>query len=334
MLETFRKYSFLMIAVLVLVFVGLVFFGAGSSGLGIGGPVVLEAYGQKFDQRQRAKFEERHTRLITRLTMSATGNTQALNEYASILGRGSANDFVVNRLTLQKAMGDFGLQASKAEVETFIKETLFWQDSGFNVVAYDDFVKTDMGALGATVKNLNDLVAEVICMGKLRDIISAGIEPSRDLIKTDILSAQQRISYQLLTYPVSGFRDKPMPTDEEIKAKWDENNAVWSEIEKLTDDIQDLKEEIEKGGDRDTEEERQKLNTKEGQVATDRARVKYLSKPKRKVTYVLASPDYEAIVKSKEASVEKSSAVEPEDTTSPTEEEGCQEPAEQPAEQP
>ncbi|HBM78294.1 MAG TPA: hypothetical protein DD438_09290, partial [Verrucomicrobiales bacterium] len=141
MLETFRKYSFLMIAVLVLVFVGLVFFGAGSSGLGIGGPVVLEAYGQKFDQRQRAKFEERHTRLITRLTMSATGNTQALNEYASILGRGSANDFVVNRLTLQKAMGDFGLQASKAEVETFIKETLFWQDSGFNVVAYDDFVK-------------------------------------------------------------------------------------------------------------------------------------------------------------------------------------------------
>lgn len=339
MLETFRKYSFLMIAVLVLVFVGLVFFGAGSSGLGIGGPVVLEAYGQKFDVNQRRKFEERHTRLITRLTMSATGNTQALNEYASILGRGSANDFVVNRLTLQKAMDDFGLQASKAEVETFIKDTLFWQDSGFNVVAYDDFVKNEMGALGATVKNLNDLVAEVICMSKLRDIISAGIEPSRELTKTDILSAQQRISYQLLSYPVTGFRDKPMPTDEEIKAKWDENNAVWKEIVQLTDEIKNLKAEIEeaenkKGVDKDTEEKRQAQKAKEGQVATDRARVKYLSKPKRKVTYVLASPDYEAIVKSKEESVEKPSAVEPEDTTSPTEEEGCQEPAEQPAEAP
>ena len=312
MLETFRKYTLSMIAVLVVVFVGLVFFGAGSSGFGIGGPVVLEAYGQKFDQRQRTKFEERHTRLITRLTMSATGNTQALNEYASILGRGSANDFVVNRLTLQKAMGDFGLQASKAEVETFIKETLFWQDSGFNVVAYDDFVKQDMGALGATVKNLNDLVAEVICMGKLKDIVSAGIEVSRDLTKTDILSAQQRITYQLLSYPVTGFRDKPMPTDEEIEAKWEENHVIWKTIEQLSNESQNLKVEIEKAqnnkeGAKEAEKKRRDLDNKERQLASDRARVKYLSEPKRKVTYVLASPDYEAILKSKGASEEEPS---------------------------
>ena len=68
MLETFRKYTISMIAVLVVVFVGLVFFGAGSSNLGFGAPVVVEAYGQKFNQRQLKKFEERHTRLITRLS--------------------------------------------------------------------------------------------------------------------------------------------------------------------------------------------------------------------------------------------------------------------------
>ena len=213
MLETFRKYTISMIVVLVVVFVGLVFFGAGSSGFGISGPAVLEAYGRKFDQRQLRKFEERHTRLITRLSLSAPGDTQALGEYARILGLGgSSKDFVINRLTLQKAMADFGLQASTAEVESFIKETLFWQDSGFNVVAYDDFVKVEMGALGATVKNLNELVAEVICLTKLQEVLSAGIEVSRDLTKIDMLSAQQRITYDVLSYPVTGFRDKPTST--------------------------------------------------------------------------------------------------------------------------
>ena len=291
MLETFRKYTISMIAVLVVVFVGLVFFGAGSSGFGIGAPVVLEAYGQKFNQRQLKKFEERHTRLITRLSMSAPGDTQALGEYARILAGGSglgptSTDFVVNRLTLQKAMTDFGLQASTPEVEAFIKETLFWQDSGFNVVAYDDFVKVEMGALGATVKNLNELVAEVICLMKLKEILSAGIEVSRDLTEIDMLSAQQRITYQLLSYPVTGFKDKPMPTEEEIEAKWEETKSS------------------------------------------------YLSDPKRKVTYVLAAPDYDSILKSKEASGEKPDAIEPEGAAPPTEENGCQEPAEQPAEQP
>ena len=113
MLETFRKYTISMIVVLVVVFVGLVFFGAGSSGFGISGPAVLEAYGRKFDQRQLRKFEERHTRLITRLSLSAPGDTQALGEYARILAGssglgGSSKDFVINRLTLQKAMADFG----------------------------------------------------------------------------------------------------------------------------------------------------------------------------------------------------------------------------------
>ena len=122
-----------------------------------------------FNQRQLKKFEERHTRLITRLSMSAPGDTQALGEYARTLAGGSglgptSNDFVVNRLTLQKAMADFGLRASTPEVEAFIKDTLFWQDSGFNVVAYDDFVKVEMGALGATVKKgvLERLVHRVV----------------------------------------------------------------------------------------------------------------------------------------------------------------------------
>ena len=59
MLETFRKHAYLMIAVLVLVFLGLVFFGTGSgSGLGLfGGPVALEAHGQKFDLKQLQRCE-------------------------------------------------------------------------------------------------------------------------------------------------------------------------------------------------------------------------------------------------------------------------------------
>ena len=298
MLETFRKHAYLMIAVLVLVFLGLVFFGTGSgSGLGLfGGPVALEAHGQKFDLKQLQRFEERHSRLITRLSLNAPGDTEALGRYASMLAQGDVDNkrrtsFVVNRLSLQKAMKDFGLQASTAEVNSFIKDTLFWEESGFNSEAYQDFVKNEMGPLGATVKTLNDLVREVICLTKLEEVLGAGIEVSREETEKSILSSQQRITYQLLSYPITGFRDKPMPSEEEVEAKWEATKSS------------------------------------------------YLSNPKRKVVYILAAPDYEAILDSKPAANDSTEAGQPgelkeQSPPSPAENDGCQEPAEQPAEQP
>ncbi|MCH2332015.1 MAG: hypothetical protein MK312_10845, partial [Roseibacillus sp.] len=246
--------------------------------------------------KQLQRYEESHSRQITRVSLNAPADTEALGRYASMLAQGDVDNkrrtsFGVHRLSLQKAMKDFHLHASTAEVNSFLKDTLFWEESGFNSEAYQDFVKNEMGPLGATVKTLNDLIREVICLTKLEEVLGAGIEVSREETEKNILSSQQRITYQLLSYPITGFRDKPMPSEEEVEAKWEATKSS------------------------------------------------YLSNPKRKVVYILAAPDYEAILDSKPAANDPTEAGQPgelkeQSPPSSAESDGCQEPAEQPAEQP
>ena len=139
MLESFRKYTWLMFGVLILVFVGLVFFGAGS-GQGIGGKKVVTAHGQGFTQRQSDHFAQRPNRLIQRLFQSGRAN-QAMVMYSQVLGSNEL-EYLVNRLSLQKGIEDFGLHASKEEAEEFSPATATLKSCLISRESREDFQKS------------------------------------------------------------------------------------------------------------------------------------------------------------------------------------------------
>lgn len=223
MLQTFRKYTGLMFVVLILLFIGLVFFASPNQGL-LSGTKVITVHGRGFTAQEYVRFAENPSRLLMSLFTSRRGT--GLQGYLGNVGgvggtKQATDDFLINRVALQQAMSEFGLYSSNAEIETFLKETTFWDGTSFNQQAYDDFKKEGLQPLGMTVKDLHEIIGEVIAYQKLEDILGAGVAGSREVVLADHLSPQQRLSYQLISFPVTKYQAAQMPTDEEVKAKWE-----------------------------------------------------------------------------------------------------------------
>ena len=256
MLEIFRKYTGLMFVVLILLFVGLVFFGS-SGRSSLGGKTVVTAHGRGFTQNDFRRFAVNPTRMLGSLVQATQFRAyQPLNPYLTTIG-GSSQDqdqileFLVNRLSLQKAMKDFGVYPSTAEVETFLKESIFWVDGAFDQQAYLDFDKEELQPLGMTLKDLNEIMGEVLAITQLGEIMGAGVEASRESVLQNYLARDQRVSYQLVNFPLIKYELDQDPAEEDIKAEWEESKGS------------------------------------------------YLSKHLRKVSFMVASPDYAALEKEK-----------------------------------
>ena len=256
MLEIFRKYTGLMFVVLILLFVGLVFFGS-SGRSSLGGKTVVTAHGRGFTQNDFRRFAVNPTRMLGSLVQATQFRAyQPLNPYLTTIG-GSSQDqdqileFLVNRLSLQKAMKDFGVYPSTAEVETFLKESIFWVDGAFDQQAYLDFEKEELQPLGMTLKDLNEIMGEVLAITQLGEIMGAGVEASRESVLQNYLARDQRVSYQLVNFPLIKYELDQDPAEEDIKAEWEESKGS------------------------------------------------YLSKHLRKVSFMVASPDYAALEKEK-----------------------------------
>jgi ABC-type Co2+ transport system permease subunit len=81
MLEIFRKYTGLMFVVLILLFVGLVFFGS-SGRSSLGGKTVVTAHGRGFTQNDFRRFAVNPTRMLGSLVQATQFRAyQPLNPY-------------------------------------------------------------------------------------------------------------------------------------------------------------------------------------------------------------------------------------------------------------
>ena len=262
MLEHIRKYTGLMFVILILLFLGLVFFGDVSGGSFLSGPSVVQAHGRGYTQQEYQRIAENPIRLIRDLSGQQT-NFQgmiALSRYLNTLGLpadGGNFDparFLVNRVNLQNAARDYGLHASKGEVEELIQKSIFANRQGaFDGPRYERYVQRQLPRLGMGVQDMNEVLGEMIVLEKLTDLLGAGLQPSRDAVRATVSDRQQEISYQIATFPRSRFEAAQSPTDEEVKTYWEEHQG------------------------------------------------RYQTEAQRRITYVLAQPDYETLAAEKEA---------------------------------
>jgi hypothetical protein len=288
MLENIRKHTALMVVILVILVISLIFGFSVLSRRGHGsGPVVVEVAGRGYTQQEFQRLAEAPLRLLNDLSNKSYQARLAIMSYQFELatppdgmpGRNSDNvRYMVNRFLLQDAARKFGIHPSKADVEQFLRETIFvLPDGSFDQQGYESYVESDLPRLGMSVQNMNALLGEVLSLQKIQDIIGAGIDTSREAAVASVADRQQQVDYQLVSFPASNFENEQEPTDEEIKTFWENQKG------------------------------------------------RYLSDPTRKITYVLASPDEEALLaeKKKKAAEEApddagDEADKPDDNSDPT----------------
>ncbi len=263
MLDNFRKYTGLMFVVLILLFIGLVFVGVGNSQQGLlSGPKVASAHGRAFTQQEFNRLSANPARMLRELAGDFySPRYQAVDPYLRRMRVMTYNRFpltddqltsyLVNRISLQKAMKEYGVTASNDDIEQFLRETIFWDNGAFDEAAYSEFVKKTLPKLGMTVKDMNEVIGEILAIEKLSEVMGSGVEASREAVLANYLANSQRVSYQVVAFPIAGFEADQDPSEEEIRQQWEENSG------------------------------------------------KYLSKPKRRVSYILARPDYVALEKEK-----------------------------------
>jgi hypothetical protein len=271
MLEHIRKYTGLMFVVLILLFLGLVFFGDVSGGSLGSGPAIVEANGQGYSQQDYQRLAENPIRLLRDLS-AQQANFQGMitiSRFTNTLGLpadGSNFDpfrFLVNRVNLQSGARDYGLHASQADIESLVQSTVFANRQGeFDAARYSDYVKRNLPRLGMSVQDMNEILGEMIVLEKLSELLGSGLQGSKDAVRASVADRQQQLSYQIVSFPRGKFENSQAPTDEEIKTYWEEHQG------------------------------------------------RYQSDAERRITYVLATPDYEALAAEKAA--ESGSSPEPE----------------------
>lgn len=259
MIENMRKYTGLMAVVFILLAAGFLFtmndISSSGGGGGMGsGPTLLEANGRILDQQEYRRMGESTLQLASEAGLHAYVNflmvpdgaqlQQAMQllqfgypNYYVTMGRNlkadDYNRFISNRIIIQQAIREMGINASEEEVSNAIKTSTSFNNQGrFDQVKYVNFIEKRLGRLGMTEKDLRDIVHENLCLNKVIQIIGGGLVPPREAVQ-DLLEAQmQSVLISRVVLKRSDFAAKENPSEEEIKSYWDTHQDAYRTDEK------------------------------------------------------------------------------------------------------
>ena len=259
MIENIRKYTGLMIVVLVLLFIGLVFLGDTARNT-IAGKPVMEVNGtavsrKEFDRMslnalkipsslpdagllpQSSKVIASHylgDSVLTDQGATAAGVLSTMTEY--LQGR-DPRRFLANRIAVREAGLEYGATPGPEEVESFIEKVIFAdQDGNFDQVAFSKFMKEKIGRLSIGSRGFNEYVRDLLTGQNIAKILGAGIEVDSSTTASHYSLDKQNITAQQVTLDMLDFEKELKPTEEELKAYYEENkeNYFSDELRKTT----------------------------------------------------------------------------------------------------
>lgn len=264
MIESFRKYTGLMIVVLVLLFIGLVFLDGGSISRALGGKPVMqvgdEPISQKDFSRQTALIRlaefipgkhplPRDTRIIAShyLGDSAVDNNQltagvVIMEMARFLqvgfpfGPTSEDRFITNRMNVRKAGLEYGVTPGDEELESFVENVLFADPEGnFDQEAYNDFLKNGVSQIGGN-RGFTEYIRDLLTARNLAKVIGGGLAPEMETLRLAHDIESQVITGKQVALDAAPLEGKVKPTPEELKAYFEENrdNYKSDELRKVS----------------------------------------------------------------------------------------------------
>jgi hypothetical protein len=287
MIESIRKFRGLLLLGLALVVLGLIL------GLkedlfrgGIGGQSVYRIDGRTYSDREFTRLGANSLELVYGLARS--GDYDLFSFLGNLTPDADNQDkasesFFVHRMLLRNKARELGVQPDDAAITEKIKSmrafskpdpnSRFGQQTppDFSEEIYRNFIDKGIGRLGLTEADLRDLVADYLSYEKMSDMIGAGLEENRAALAADIALDRQQISSVMIKLDIAKHRDAIQPTDEDLKAYWDEKIAPFLEpLPKNAD-----------GSDDDSA-----IGASEKEV-----RATYTTEPLRTFSYVLVTPE-------------------------------------------
>ena len=255
MIENIRKYTGLMIVVLVLLFVGLVFLDGGISKAFTGKPVMEVAdhsISKKEFDRQRALMQlpsllpdafeiPRDSQLLASHYLGDTLIESQLPKTPSFLVRIMASylqpslaepeRFIANRINVRKTGVNFGVTPSNEEVEKFVENVLFVDPEGNpDQEAYSKFIKDRVSSIGGN-RGFNEYIRDLLTAQNLSKILGGGISTEMSTETALFEIQKQEITGSKITLETGSYEGKVKPTDEELKAYFEENKGNYNSDE-------------------------------------------------------------------------------------------------------
>ena len=252
MIENIRKYTGLMIVVLVLLFVGLVFLGDGVSN-SFGSKPVMKTAGQSISQKEfernlavrelpaslsfaplprQARVLASHYLGDSIIDFQQASPGSIVSQMSYFLQVNSSPErFITNRISVQKAGIDYGVTPSNEEVERFVENVLFADNEGnYDIEAYNDFVKNRITNLGGT-KGFNEYVKDLLTAQNLSKLLGGGIAPELETLRAIYDNEGQVITAEQIVIEPGNYEAKVDPSEDEIKAFYEENKANYNSDE-------------------------------------------------------------------------------------------------------
>ena len=233
MIENLRKYPGVIIAALVAVFVGFLlmdsqqfFRQSGANSITVNGVTYdgnafrrLGPSSRKLGE-QLASFQSLDLyRFVAALSSSQGSSEESLEK-----------TFFVNRLLIQQAGRDFGIQPGDDEIQQFIRErsvfadgdpTSFVAPKKFNQERYQNFVMNGLGKNGLSEADLFLLVKDFLIFEKLQDLFGTAVDVNPNDLKRTYQAMQQKIAASYVKLPLATFTAELKPTEEQLKEFWE-----------------------------------------------------------------------------------------------------------------
>jgi hypothetical protein len=236
MIENMRKYTGLMVVILVLLAAGLIL-TMGNFDTNTGGRAkVTEVYGEGIDQIEYRKLGDNSLNVIK--TLKDPGLTEYALElifnqrfdwrmmmgfYQTGSNPEEVQRFVTRRIVIAKTAAEYGIYPSKEQAKNHIKEKIFAQEGNFSPAAYQEFIK-EIGSSGMQEEEFVNLVAESLVYSRVKNLISSGLQESNVLTDRAIKFQQQTLDLTTVAIDIEKYKKEITPTEEEVEAYWKEND--------------------------------------------------------------------------------------------------------------
>lgn len=261
MIESFRKYTGLMIVVLVLLFIGLVFLDGGSISRALGGKPVMqvggEAISQKDYDRQRNLLSihqalpthplPQDTKIIAshylgdsileqNPQLGPVSGSSILNQMSFFVQGTAPERFITNRINIQKEGLKVGVTPGDEELESFVENVLFADPAGnFDQEAHNEFFKSRVSRIGGR-KGFIEYVRDLLTAMNLSKITGGGIAPEMETLRLAYDIEKQVITGKQIALDSAPLEGKIQPSQEELTAYFEENRGKYQsdELRKVT----------------------------------------------------------------------------------------------------
>lgn len=229
MIENMRKYTGLMVVVLVLLAAGLILtMGPNNSAGGGAGNDFMQVNDVSLDRNDFERAGKNTISAVQRLAQMQNYNDFfKFREFVGTLTGNATSEsqsqinFVTNRILLKQAAEELGLYSSPEVAEKYIRDNMFkGRDGSHDTKLYSTYIES-LGNLGFKEKDFQQLVAEYIVFIKTRDIIGGGLTPSKLSTIAEDKLGRQDIGMSFVSFNLVDFEKEITPLEDEIKSYWE-----------------------------------------------------------------------------------------------------------------